>query len=72
MVTKQIKLHDPQETVRLLGEQDSRLRELQRDFGVEIVVRQDADDGELHLNVRGSAARVELSLIHISEPTRPY
>ena len=59
MVTRQIKLADPQETVRLLGEQDARLRELERDFGVEIVVRQDGSSGELHLNVRGSAARVE-------------
>ena len=59
MVTKQIKLSDPQEAVRLLGEQDSRLRELQRDFGVEIVVRQDSSSGALHLNVRGAAARVE-------------
>ena len=67
MVTKQIKLHDPQETVRLLGEQDSRLRELERDFGVEIVVRQNAADGELHLNVRGSAARVEKAARRLRE-----
>jgi phosphate starvation-inducible protein PhoH and related proteins len=59
MVTRQIRLHDPQETVRLLGEQDARLRELERDFGVEILLRQDAGSGELHLSVRGSAARVE-------------
>ena len=67
MVTKQIKLHDPQETVRLLGEQDSRLRELERDFGVQIVVRQDADGGELHLNVRGSSGRVEKTVRRLRE-----
>ena len=67
MVTKQIKLHDPQETVRLLGEQDSRLRELERDFGVEIVVRQDAANGELHLNIRGSSARVEKAARRLRE-----
>ena len=67
MVTKQIKLHDPQETVRLLGEQDARLRELERDFGVEIVVRQDAANGELHLNVRGSSARVEKAARRLRE-----
>jgi phosphate starvation-inducible PhoH-like protein len=67
MVTKQIKLHDPQETVRLLGEQDARLRELERDFGVEIVVRQDAASGELHLNVRGSAARAEKAARRLRE-----
>ena len=67
MVTKQIKLHDPQETVRLLGEQDSRLRELERDFGVEIVVRQDAANGELHLHIRGSSARVEKAARRLRE-----
>ncbi|HEX4047852.1 MAG TPA: PhoH family protein [Elusimicrobiota bacterium] len=67
MVTKQIKLHDPQETVRLLGEQDARLRELQRDFGVEIVVRQNASDGELQLNVRGASARVEKAVRRLRE-----
>ena len=59
MVTRQIRLQDPQETVRLLGEQDARLRELERDFGVEILLRQDAGSGELHLSVRGAAGRVE-------------
>jgi phosphate starvation-inducible PhoH-like protein len=67
MVTKQIKLHDPQETVRLLGEQDSRLRELERDFGVEIVIRQDAANGELHLHIRGSSARVEKAARRLRE-----
>jgi len=67
MVTKHIKLHDPQETVRLLGEQDARLRELERDFGVEIVVRQDAANGELHLNIRGSSARVEKAARRLRE-----
>jgi len=66
MVTKQIKLHDAQETVRLLGEQDARLRELERDFGVEIVVRQDAVGG-VHLNVRGSAARTEKAARRLRE-----
>jgi phosphate starvation-inducible PhoH-like protein len=67
MVTRQIKLSDPQETVRLLGEQDARLRELERDFGVEIVVRQDASSGDLHLNVRGSTARVEKAARRLRE-----
>ena len=67
MVTKQIKLQNPQEAVRLLGEQDTRLRELERDFGVEIVVRQDAASGELHLNVRGSSTRVEKAARRLRE-----
>lgn len=59
MTTREIRLNDAPEAVRLLGEQDARLRELERDFGVEIVVRQDAESGVLRLTVRGAAARVE-------------
>ncbi len=59
MTTKLIRLNDQAETVRLLGEQDARLRELERDFGVEIVLRQDAESGDLSLTVKGSAQRVE-------------
>ena len=59
MTTKQIRLNDQAETVRLLGEQDARLRELERDFGVEIFLRQDAESGDLSLTVKGSAQRVE-------------
>jgi phosphate starvation-inducible PhoH-like protein len=67
MVTKEIRLSDPQEAVRLLGEQDARLRELERDFGVEILVRQDAGSGELRLNVRGAATRVEKTVKRLRE-----
>ena len=59
MTTKLIRLNDQAETVRLLGEQDARLRELERDFGVEIFLRQDAESGDLSLTVKGSAKRVE-------------
>ena len=59
MTTKLIRLNDQAETVRLLGEQDARLRELERDFGVEIFLRQDAESGDLSLTVKGSANRVE-------------
>ncbi|HAZ09179.1 MAG TPA: phosphate starvation-inducible protein PhoH, partial [Elusimicrobia bacterium] len=59
MTTREIKLQDSQEALRLLGEKDARLRELERDFGVEVLLRQDASTGELRLSLRGSAARVE-------------
>jgi len=67
MVTKEIRLQDPRETVLLLGEQDARLREMERDFGVEIVLRQDAGSGEMRLNVRGSSARVEKAARRLRE-----
>jgi phosphate starvation-inducible PhoH-like protein len=67
MVTKQIKLQDSSEAVRLLGEQDARLRELERDFGVEILVRQDAGSGEMFLNIRGATTRVEKAVRRLRE-----
>ncbi len=67
MTTREIRLNDAPEAVRLLGEQDARLRELERDFGVEIVVRQDAESGVLRLTVRGAAARVEKAAKRLRE-----
>jgi phosphate starvation-inducible PhoH-like protein len=67
MTTREIRLQDAPEAVRLLGEQDSRLRELERDFGVEILVRQDAASGELKLTVRGASARVEKAAKRLRE-----
>ncbi|PIR19081.1 MAG: hypothetical protein COV48_03960, partial [Elusimicrobia bacterium CG11_big_fil_rev_8_21_14_0_20_64_6] len=45
--------------MRLLGEQDARLRDFERDFGVEIFLRQDAESGDLSLSIKGNAKRVE-------------
>jgi phosphate starvation-inducible protein PhoH and related proteins len=59
MTTRQIRLHDAPEAVRLLGEQDTRLREFERDFGVEILLRQDGSSGEITITLKGSASRVE-------------
>jgi phosphate starvation-inducible PhoH-like protein len=67
MTTKNIRLQDPQEATRLLGEKDLRLRELERDFGVELLLRQDAGSGDLHLSVRGASARVEKAARRLRE-----
>ncbi|MBI4371644.1 MAG: PhoH family protein [Elusimicrobia bacterium] len=67
MTTKNIRLNDHQEAVRLLGHQDARLRELERDFGVEILLRQEGDSGEIVLIVRGSAARAEKAARRLRE-----
>jgi phosphate starvation-inducible PhoH-like protein len=67
MTSKQIKLNDQAETVRLLGQQDARLRELERDFGVEIFLRQDAESGGLSLTVKGSANRVDKAARRLRE-----
>jgi len=67
MTSRQIKLQDSHEAVRLLGEQDTRLREFERDFGVEILLRQDAGSGDLGLTVRGSSTRVEKAARRLRE-----
>ena len=59
MTTKLIRLNNQAETMRLLGEQDARLRDFERDFGVEIFLRQDAESGDLSLSIKGNAKRVE-------------
>jgi phosphate starvation-inducible PhoH-like protein len=59
MTTRQIRLNDAPEAVRLLGEQDARLREFERDFGVEILLRQDGSSGEITITLKGSSTRVE-------------
>ena len=67
MVTRKLKLNDDQEAVALLGEQDARLRRLEREHGVEIFVRHDPEGKELHLSVRGAAARVEKAMKRLRE-----
>jgi phosphate starvation-inducible protein PhoH and related proteins len=67
MTAKIIRLNDQAEAVRLLGEQDSRLRELERDFGVEIFLHQDGHTGELRLNLKGATARVEKAARRLRE-----
>jgi phosphate starvation-inducible PhoH-like protein len=59
MVTKKIHLRDTAEALSLLGEQDTLLRMLERDYGVEIFLRQDVETSELRLSIRGSSARVD-------------
>ena len=59
MVTKRLTLQNPQEALALLGEQDAMLRQMERDFGVEMFLRQDVQTGELKLAVKGASPRVE-------------
>ena len=58
MVTKKLDLHNDQEALLLLGEQDKRLRELEREFGVELYVRHAPGAEDLFLSIRGAAPRV--------------
>ncbi len=59
MTTKTIRLDNPQEALELLGEQDAELRRMERDFGVQIFLRQDLESSELTLEIKGGSTRVE-------------
>ena len=67
MVTKKLELKDAAEAVLLLGEQDTVLRQMERDYGVEIFLRQDLQSNELRLSVKGSAGRVEKAVRRLRE-----
>ncbi len=58
MVTKKLHLHNDQEALALLGEQDARMRQMEREFGVELYVRHDPQAEDLYLSIRGAAPRV--------------
>jgi phosphate starvation-inducible PhoH-like protein len=57
MTTKTIHLHDSEEALVILGDQDSLLRQMEADYGVELILSQEPDSGALSLLVRGSASR---------------
>ncbi len=65
MVTKKIELRDASEALQLLGEKDAHLRQMERDYGVELFLRHDLETGELRLAVRGAAGRVEKTVRRI-------
>ncbi len=67
MVTKRIRLQNAEEAVELLGEQDILLRQMEREFGVEMFLRQDANSQELNLSLRGATTRVKRALASVRQ-----
>jgi phosphate starvation-inducible PhoH-like protein len=67
MVTKKLQLNDDQEALLLLGEQDVRLRQIEREFGVEIYLRHDQQLEGLHLSIRGNTSKVDKALRRLKE-----
>src|SRR5688572_3045774 len=67
MVTKKLHLTNDQEALLLLGEQDVQLRQLEREYGVELYVRHDPQGANLALSIRGSAPRVAKAQRRIKE-----
>ena len=59
MTTRTIRLRDSEEALTILGEQDSRLRQMEADYGVELILGQEPESSALSLLVRGSPSRVQ-------------
>jgi len=67
MVTRKLKIDNDRESLLLLGEQDSHLRKLEREHGVEIFVRHEPEGEELHVSVRGTSSKVQKALKRLRE-----
>jgi phosphate starvation-inducible PhoH-like protein len=62
MTTKNLRLDSPEEALELLGEQDAHLRQMEKEYGVQMFLRQDLESAELALEVKGGSTRVEKAL----------
>jgi phosphate starvation-inducible PhoH-like protein len=67
MITKRLRLENTGEALQLLGEQDALLRQMEKDYGVELFLRQEMGSGELQVSVKGSAPRVEKAMRRLRE-----
>jgi phosphate starvation-inducible PhoH-like protein len=67
MVTKKIYLKNTDELIGLVGKQDENLRRLERDYSVQIFVRQSSQAGDFSLVVRGSGPKVEHALKELED-----
>ncbi|MDD2772528.1 MAG: PhoH family protein [Elusimicrobiales bacterium] len=65
MVTKKLRLETGGEALKVLGVQDRRLRQLERELRVAIFVRHDPEGEGVALSVRGSVSRVDKALAKI-------
>ena len=65
MITRKIKLKDSAELVRAMGVQDSKMREMEREFKVDFFVLHESSDGAVEISVRGSNSRVDKALAAI-------
>jgi phosphate starvation-inducible PhoH-like protein len=59
MTTRTIRLRDAETALAILGEQDAYLRQMETDYGVELVLSQEPESAALSLLVRGKPSRVQ-------------
>lgn len=67
MITKKLAIQNAQEALELLGEQDAALRQMEREFGVELFLRQDTGSHGMQLSIKGNTSRVDKALRRIRE-----
>ena len=67
MGTRKLLLRSDQESLYLLGEQDSHLRRVENECGVEIFLRHEVQGDELHLTIRGVSSRVQKAYRRLKE-----
>ena len=65
MVTKKVFLRSSEEVINLLGQQDENLRRLERDYGVQIFLKQGGHTNDFSIVVRGSGGKVERAISEI-------
>ncbi len=70
MVTKRIELNNFDEAMRLFGSKDEHLRNIERNYGVQIFSRQSPSRGDFIISVRGSSSKVEKAVREIEEARR--
>ncbi|MDD5658088.1 MAG: PhoH family protein [Elusimicrobia bacterium] len=65
MTTRKILLRDSEEILQLFGEHDSLLRQMESDFGVELILSHDPRSEAVALLVRGPSSKVQKALRHL-------
>ena len=67
MITKKLRLKNDDQLLFLMGPQDARLRQLERDLKVEIYVHHDPNGEGVDISIRGSVSRTDKALRQLQE-----
>ncbi|MFH1618643.1 MAG: PhoH family protein [bacterium] len=70
MVTKKLRLKTREEALFLLGAQDARIRQLERELKVGIYVNHDPNGEGVDISIRGSVSRIDKALNQLEEILR--
>ncbi len=70
MTVKKFAVQSAEEALEIAGENDSRLRRLERELGVEILMRQHKEGGGFAVEIRGGQTRVMKAMRRLKERLR--